>query len=475
MTEAEELLADFIRILRGNDVPLDPGQLAESLWLAQHLPSAPVDPRPRKRLRKPPLVTPPVEPPPPAAVDPARAPAELPPPSPLTVEPEQGRVYIDTPGGGGAGSVPFRAAGASALPRSLQIARSIRPLMMRVPSRIRRSLDEVATAEGSAERGTVVAVLRPSPERLLDLALIVDRGGSMSIFAESLTELTRLLERQGAFRNVRSWDVVDRDGQPLLIRATSAKTQSARSPNELIDPSGRRLIAIVSDCVSEAWVDGRMASLARRWAERGPVVVFQLLPRTMWNRTGLRAAPAMSLRAAVPAAANRSLRRTPWREGARLPKGVGVPVPVVALDPSSLQSWARVVAAVGGATTSGVLLRENPRRDLLPEPEPAMGTLPAEVRVNEFNAVSSPGARRLARLLAVTPYPLTLPVMRIVQQVMMPESDLNEAAEVYLGGLLHVVSPSDDPEKVEYAFSKEVRGLRSSAQTARLPGRVPRS
>ena len=54
---------------------------------------------------------------------------------------------------------------------------------------------------------------------------------------------------------------------------------------------------------------------------------------------------------------------------------------------------------------------------------------------------------------------LNLPVMRLVQRVMLPESDTSHLAEVFLSGLLRAVHADDgtDPEIVQYDFLPEVR------------------
>jgi hypothetical protein len=471
MNDTQRPLDKFVGYLRLRDLWLTSRELAEALWLAERITPSPV------KSPAPPPAEPRAEQPtpqPPEEKDVQHKPRQTPPEVLLPVIDPSLDVYVLGGSGGAPAGVPFRVPGAAALPQSLRIGRALRPLMKRVPSRHRQLLDEIATAERSAERGTVTPVLKPAPERWLDLSLVVDRGGAMRMWTKSVGEFTALLERHGAFRSVRSWDIVEtrttQEGAtepgPLMLRSSAAHEQRMHSPKELLDPCGRRLIAVMSDCVSPCWLDGRMTELLGHWGSSGPMVILQIFPRVLWRRSGLRAFPELSLRPTAPAEPNTSLQRLPWRRGARVPVGDGIPVPIVEVEAEALHEWARVVAAAGGASAHGVLFHgAGPQAELEQEENrlrSAKETTAIE-RVNRFDSVSGSHAKRLARLLAATPYQLTLPIMRLIQQTIMPDSDLTDAAEVYLGGLLvrrrAEVTDEDDPEHVAYDFIDGVRDL----------------
>jgi len=68
---------------------------------------------------------------------------------------------------------------ARSLQKPLELARSLRPLMRRVPSHLHTLLDEEATVRRIAEEKIWVPVLRPALEPWLDLALVIDESASM--------------------------------------------------------------------------------------------------------------------------------------------------------------------------------------------------------------------------------------------------------------------------------------------------------
>ena len=71
---------------------------------------------------------------------------------------------------------PSKSPAAAALPNTLELARSLRPLTRRVPSHKRFVLDEQSTAQAIAEQGIWLPVMKPAFVRWLELALVVDRA-----------------------------------------------------------------------------------------------------------------------------------------------------------------------------------------------------------------------------------------------------------------------------------------------------------
>jgi tetratricopeptide (TPR) repeat protein len=355
--------------------------------------------------------------------------------------------------------------GVPALPGALGIARSLRPFKRRVPSRRHYLLDDEATVARIAEGGPKVPVLKPAPERWLELALVVDQSPTMVLWRQTLAELLRLLECHGAFRDVRLWSLTT-DSDRILLQSgpgTGARMGN-RSPRELVDPSGRRLIVVVSDCVSEAWHRGEMTTQALSiWARSGPLVLLQVLPERLWPRTGLAIASDAHLAGSLPGQSSHRLRVRGRRDQWRLVNPSEIALPVVTLEPRALAPWARMVAGLGGAWVPGKLLdfaamaTDDSEVGAL---GPSTANVPtAAQRTRRFRANASPTARKLAGYLAAAP--LSLPAMRLVQAVMLPESRQVHLAEVFLGGILKQITSDVDvsPEEVQYEFEDGVRDL----------------
>lgn len=447
------MIERLVRVLAAARLDLTAEDIADALWLAELMRGgAPVSP--------------------PGPAQPCQEPEEKQPQSREKTRPErtrprseragtESRAPLVLPGSGATSAVPLKVPAAAALPRALELGRALRPLHRRVPSRRAHVVDEAASAEQIAETGIWAPVLRPEQTRWLDLALVVDAGASMAVWQRTVAELRDLLQYHGAFRNVRVWRMAPDAGEgPLLLRPGLEEgpgVLEASSPQLLVDPSGRQLVLVVSDCVSRRWHTGEVGAMLAEWGRAGPVAVVQLLPEALWGRTALRNGTSLVLRTRQPAAANTRLLAAQSQRRSRAAPAEAAPVfPVVPLEPGAMGAWAQLVA--GGATpVRGFELRRANR--LPPSPTGARPAPSASERVERFFATASAPARKLAGLLAASP-PVNLPVLRLIRETLVPEADHGHIAEVYLGGLLRELPeqpPSLSADARQYDFWPGVR------------------
>lgn len=348
-----------------------------------------------------------------------------------------------------------RAPATGALQQPLAFARALRPLKRRVPGR-RLRLDEVASAEASAAATMPVPILRPETERWLDLCLVVDRGSTMALWTTAVAELRRILEWQGSFRTVLTWDVATDTERPVFTphRGLGAVdgVAAGRDPAELIDPSGRRRILVLTDGIGAAWRSGAMAEQLDRWGKDSSVAVLHLLPSELRHRTAVR---PVTVRLSRPAA---GVPNHAWivRDTAPWPQR-HTQIPVFGFDPRWLRSWADLVTGSDqrwvGVMMLAKLAGAGAQRNLVDQRPGTAGE-----RVERFFGDASLTAFRLACHLAAAP--LSLPVMRLVQQTVLPESTPGHLAEVLLSGLVVRTSPvarGENPEEVVYDFADGVR------------------
>ncbi len=356
---------------------------------------------------------------------------------------------------GGRKSLPIRVPDAPSLREPLEFAKALRPLMRRVPSGRLTILDEVETANSTAQAGFCVPVLQSEPEPWLDLALVVDESPSMTLWQHTIGELQRLLEHYGIFREVRIWGLsADETQKKPLIRSGSQKR--AASPRELLDPSCRRLILIVSDCVSPFWHDGTLLPPLKEWAKTQPMAIVQMLPHWLWSRTGLRMGSSVLLGNLVPGSPNQELV---IKELLLLKdfKAAGIKIPVLTLEPSTAANWSDLVVGKSQVQSPGVILPAEIAQTSENLPQNRVSQLNAEERVNRFQLKASPVAWKLAGLLAAAPM-INLPVVRLIQATLLPKSQPVHVAEVFLGGLLKPpteMATDTLADSVEYQFVDE--------------------
>ena len=460
-------LPAFIAALREGGLDCEAWELADALWLARH-------------------ITPPVAMresiPPPPEEQKLAAPKTKSPESPSFEKPSSDQAtspiqsvettvsaHIRSPAPGQTpakplGTRPFRAPTPWLITHALALGRALRPLLRRVAARNRFLVDEAATVHLFAELEVSLPVLRGAPERWLELALVVDHHPSFVLWEPLLNELRRLLERHGAFRDLRLWRLgQDAAGKACIWPGLHGGT--ARQPKFLGDPEGRRVILLFSDFTAPAWWQGDYWETLRNWSQRQPVALLHLLPERLWRRTGLAVGDFVDLGGAGQAGpVNAKLRihpeqLPPEREVIQRWRG-GLKLPILSLNPTALQAWSRLLAGRSETWTAGVVFPAGwtpPASADEPEPQPP----DARLRLRRFRAGASPQAWDLARYCAAMP--LTLPVARLVQETMLPDSLPTHLAEVFLGGLLekaeHQLMEQPAPLEIIYEFHDGVRQL----------------
>lgn len=383
--------------------------------------------------------------------------------------------------------LPFKTPTAPALRQTLAIGRSLRPLRRRVDSYRRRVLDEEATAEQTAEQQFCMTVVQPEPENWLEVALVMEYTPSSFIWQDTLQSFKQLLEHQGAFRSVNVWHlkvVQDTASQTakeqtkaangtanavqLFTHLPGSRPQKPRSLKELIDPAGRRLILVLSDCVSAAWQQGVIQEACLElWAQRGQIAIMQFLPGRLWGRTALRSGVAVKLSSLTPGAANRELllHEVPVWSDSQTDRGLKLPI--VTLEPGSLGLWAKMVAGFGEQRVAGVWFDEGWKDWVQAEATPA-GDWTAEQLVDRFNTTASLLARKLAILMAIVP--VQLPIIYLIQATMLRESTPLHLAEVFMSGLIRQEAGAAAAEQATEPAYEFVAGVRERLLDLADPG-----
>ena len=190
---------------------LDDTEIADILWLAVQMRRC--NPSPMSELpQQTPAVTPEIDPNTKLPGDRKNNSPKSPTETNANVYPQSSQDSNQTSSG-----LPIKVPAAQALRNKLEISRSLKPLKRRVPSRSEFILDEIATVERIAEEKLLLPVMCPARDRWLELALLIDEGTSMFLWQQTIKEFKQLLERHGAFRDVRTWGLfTDRDNKVSL-------------------------------------------------------------------------------------------------------------------------------------------------------------------------------------------------------------------------------------------------------------------
>jgi len=318
---------------------------------------------------------------------------------------------------------------AQALPRPLELAWSLRPFKRRWPNGRRLRLDIDATVRSYARTWQLVPEFRRAPEPWFEVDLVIDDSPSMTVWNDAVAGLATLLHQLGAFRSIRTWQMSLSETVPLL-RNEGGQPAGA---NQLRAPDGRRLIIVVSDGSAGAWFHPEVWQIMRTWAASTPTALISPLATRLWRRTGL-ALPAVRAGPATPGSPNPQLRYSvPYL--LRAPNGDGewMPLPAATLSPHMLGQWARTLMR-GDPRGCDALLIPSAGYPYEDEAEDQDGQPSGRDLVEAFRRTASPEAARLAVLCA--PFAaVSLPLLQLISQELVPNAWTGDLAEVIVGGL----------------------------------------
>ena len=181
-----------------------------------------------------------------------------------------------------------------------------------------------------------------------------------------------LLEHHGAFRNVRIWRFTTNNHEHVELYVGTNATRERdhpHNPKELIDPSGRRLILVMTDCVSPAWHSGKVQSMLDIWGHKNLVSLIQVFPRRLWQQTALTNADLIQIDTHLPYISNSQFKShspVQWvDEGLSVEDRLAYPV--VTLEYRSLHNWAWMITGTERTWVPGVVFSSDEADDVDPD------------------------------------------------------------------------------------------------------------
>ncbi|GAA3885669.1 SAV_2336 N-terminal domain-related protein [Streptomyces lannensis] len=340
----------------------------------------------------------------------------------------------------------IRAPAPRALPGLQGLARALRPLRRYRNHRYRTIADIEATVRFTAESGVLDVIERPEQELRHTAVLLVDDSPSMRVWQPLVREVRRLLERGGIFRAVHVHRFYPNSGP------RPGTTPRAESP----------ITFLLTDGVNEAWRGTALRRFLHTHERSGPLVVVSPLPRRLWRGTAFDAQPQL-LVAGRPFTRDKELGTLDPLGGSPIERPAeAVPIPVIALSPTALAAWARLLTRPGMPQLVDTVVvgeedtEERQEARHIPGPDDAT-PLPAAQLLERFRASFSPEAYRLAvRLSAIRP--LSAPVIQLVRIATLPTTSSGAVAEVLLGELLEPLEDESQSGRRLRAFMGDGSG-----------------
>lgn len=360
------------------------------------------------------------------------------------------------------GAQPVKIPIGGTLAHKLEIARALRPLNKKIPSRTNVDININKTIQLITENNGKLGHLiqEPIDDEWLDLIFVIDSSPSMKIWKKTINEFEHLLRHQIKFRHSYIWNLQLSEKTKNLEFYAGKDLYRKASPNAIIDSNRQRLILIISDCVAPFWQDGQILDFIEKWANHHIVSIIQMLPQHLWKKTGLRHGIPVYLWAKyfdqITANFQKKRRNQINSSSLELPEN-SINIPVTTLEPSQLSAWAKAISGIPEAFSQGYIFS----KELIKTKnihESRKFSLTPEKRVLNFQKTASPLAQELASLLASTV--LSLPIIYLIQNAMLPKSNQTHLAEFILSGLVKLKTSDEDSwATIHFEFHEGVREI----------------
>lgn len=356
-------------------------------------------------------------------------------------------LYAEGMQGSLAGST-LRVRGLSQSPTPDVLRRALQPFMRRVPSSWQFRLDEEATVTHTADTGMWMPVFTAIRERRFDLTLVIEDCTSAELRDATLRDLSKHFRNYSGLRQVRCYRLRG-DTTLSLVTMDGKSEHGVERLEQHRTGDGRHLVLFATDSTSARWRNGSAQEFLYIVGAYASVSVLHLLPHAAWRRTVI-GEPDVMLHCERPGVPNTRFKAILpwWMDADEIHEAL--PVPVLGLDATSVGIWARAISALGGATMPGVLMNR-PAITVSPIVPPLTVPHDPVKLVARYRNMASDSAYRLAVYLSKT-NPVTIPIMRLVQRTMLPNSGEGELAEFLLGGLVARGQSRDGQTESLYNF-----------------------
>ena len=339
--------------------------------------------------------------------------------------------------------------------------KSFRSFYYKVDSTRAFVLDEAKTVDLIAKTKLVQPIFKAKKVKYFHLVMVIEQSSSMDIWSELIFEFQKTIQRFGVFESIAFYYLAS-DKKGVKLYADRALKREIN--HKKLNLSRQTLLTVISDCVSSAWHSNHIFKMLEYWSKSVPVSITHMFPKRMWQGTSLYKGFQTSFTAYGFQPLNKHLKSD---DGYYDEEDITFNIPIVNFEPQSVDAWASVIHGKRGKWIDGVILEDLEEKEFV-EMSSNTKEVSVEERVNRYLSQASPLAQELARYASVLP--INFHVIRVLQELKLPESNQIHLAEFFLGGLIK--REVNEEKKVSFDFHDGVRDYFRGQLTATASYRV---
>ncbi len=344
-------------------------------------------------------------------------------------------------------SLPFRTPLVRKLYKDNDLIFAFREFRQKIVSLKSTTLDEEKIADYIAKTDIFKPFYKKSYEKRFRVLFMVDSSESMKIWESLIEDFIKSVKNYHIFKEVMVCYISTDSQDPQLFKKKELTSSLNDRWYRHIDPN--TIAFMFSDMMSKSWSSGVLLQQITLWQNHFPFAVVQMLPQRLWNGTKLIDASMGKMSSHKKFALNSQIvsraEEILAREEEELP--ALVKIPLLNFNPNSIEAYGKIMRSLPNNRIEGALFEAEDFRgeyQLVKE----SSELNAEQRLRGFYKYASKKAKELLELLAVVP--LSLPIVKLVQQKLLPQSTQEHLSEVFMSSII------DKEQKVDgfYQFSK---------------------
>jgi len=286
--------------------------------------------------------------------------------------------------------------------------------------------DEEKTADYFASSRIFVPQYKVSYEKRFEAIFLVDVSDSMEIWKELIDDFFKSIKSYGVFKKVTVYYLHSNSGFELY-KADEKRGKLNKSWYR--NREDESLCFVLTDMLSQGWQDGAWLSSFEKWQSKFALSMVQMLPYHLWKGTILNRAMVTKFEGEKVFGKNKYLKS---RGRVRDVNEKILKLPILNLDTNSFDKYGKVFLAKGKQYIDGAIFKVNKNY----ESKEKIKTLKTDAqRVEHFYKIASEEAIALAEYFSVIP--LIFPVMKIVQEILLPDSTQVHLSEVFMSGLIN--------------------------------------
>lgn len=287
--------------------------------------------------------------------------------------------------------------------------------------------DEERSADYIASNKLFVPQYKASYEKRFEVVFVVDISDSMEIWEEWIDEFFKSVKNYGIFKSFTIY-FMQSDKNFRLYKSKEKRVELNQQWHRKF--TADTLCFVLTDMLSTGWHSGAWLSHFDQWQKNFPLSIVQMLPYHLWRGTIINHATLTQLEGQKIIGKNRYLKS---KARVRNPNEHLLKLPLLTLEAEAFDAYGKVLLVKGENRIDGAVFKLDKvygERIIATDQDKT-----DEERVEHFYNIASEPAKRLAEYLSVVP--LTFHVMKIVQELFVPNATQVHLSELFMSGLIN--------------------------------------